>query len=134
MILELESLCFVELRQRGSRNIEAHMTRGRDFIDFLPAGTLSTHRMDVDLCIQDLNVRQDVQHRDLSLTSPPAARPLETRAHSPKFESDPNSSATRFLSSVNNAHGDACSHRFHHARYKPVEGQDCRNRQHGIPP
>ena len=74
MILQLEELFFVELRQRGSRDIEAQMNRRRDFINVLPASTLSTHRMDVDLCIRDRHVRRDVQHRYLGPTSPPAAR------------------------------------------------------------
>ena len=74
MILQLEELIFVELRQRGRRNIEAQMNRRRDFIHVLPASTLSTHRMDVDLYIRDRHVRRDVQHQDLGPTPPPAAR------------------------------------------------------------
>ncbi len=63
MILQLEELFFVELRQRGRRNIEAQMHRRRDFIDVLPARALRTHRTDVDLCIRNRHVRQDVQHQ-----------------------------------------------------------------------
>src|SRR2546426_486099 len=63
MILQLAELFFVELRQRGRRNIEAHMNRRRDFIDVLPTRTLRTHRMDVDLCIRDSHVRRDEQHQ-----------------------------------------------------------------------
>src|SRR5207249_7540332 len=63
MILQLEELFFVELRQRGRRNIEAQMNRRRDFINVLPAGALRTHRTDVDLCIRNRHVRQDVQHQ-----------------------------------------------------------------------
>ena len=73
MILQLEELFFVELRQRGSRNIEAHMNRRRDFIHVLPTRPLRTHRMDVDLCIRDSNVRRDVQHQDLGPPSQSAA-------------------------------------------------------------
>ena len=68
MILQLEELCFVERRQRGRRNIEAQMHRRRDFINVLPAGTLRTHRMDVDLCIRDRHVRRDVQHQKINLS------------------------------------------------------------------
>src|SRR2546422_932542 len=90
MILQLEELFFVERRQRGGRDIEAHMNRRRDFINVLPASTLSTHRMDVNLCLWDTNVRRDMQHRDLGPTPPPAARRSELRVHSPKPEPDPN--------------------------------------------
>src|SRR5438445_502702 len=90
MILQLDELLFVERRQRGRRNIEAQMNRRRDFIDVLSARTLSTHRMDVDLCIRDSHVRRDMQHRDLGPTSPPAAQLSELRLHSPKPEPDPN--------------------------------------------
>ena len=68
MILQLDEVFFVELGQRGSRNIEAHMNRRRDFIDVLPAGTLRTHSMDVDFCIRDRHVRRDVQHQKISGT------------------------------------------------------------------
>src|SRR5438309_11018368 len=103
MILQLEELFFVELRQRGSRNIEAHMNRRRDFINVLPAGTLRTHRMDVDLCIRDRHVRRDVQHRELvplprrrpdcynSLPPPRGRVRGETLRLPLKLESDPSS-------------------------------------------
>src|SRR5207247_5419186 len=81
MILQLEEVFLIELRQRGSRNIEAQMNRRRDFIHVLPAGPLRTHRMDVDLCIRDRHVRRDMQHQDLGPTPPPAARLSELRAH-----------------------------------------------------
>src|SRR5438876_632441 len=44
------------------------MNRRRDFIHVLPTRPLRTHRMDVDLCIRDSNVRRDVQHQKINLS------------------------------------------------------------------
>src|SRR5207247_1438424 len=47
--------------------------------------SLSTHRMDVDLCIRDRHVGRDLQHRDLGPTSKPAARPSELHEVLPRM-------------------------------------------------
>ena len=56
MIFQFQKLFLVKRRQRGGSNIELQMNRGRDFVHILPAGTLRTHRMDVDLRIGDDDV------------------------------------------------------------------------------
>lgn len=67
VVFELQQLLLVKRGQGRRFDVELQMNRGRDLVDVLSAGSLRTHRVELNLGIRDEDMGGNMQHRNRSL-------------------------------------------------------------------
>ena len=67
VVFELHQLLFIKRRQGRRIDVELQMNRGRDLVDVLSAGSLRTHRVELNFGIRNEDVGGNMQHRKCSL-------------------------------------------------------------------